>query len=281
VLLMATFEDAVEGGESLALLTSEDGELWGWGPVGDARWRPAEGARWLRDPSVARVGGRWLMAYTSYPGPEHACCFSVTESADLTRWRTVVDVDCGRCHARNPVAWAPSWYVGPGGPLIVASIGGRAPEDGCMRPYALVPRGPGRGWSAPVPLEGDFPESVIDLQLTRVGGEYRLWFKDEEGGGTLQWASAGAPLGPYKARTSGDWAGFGAWVEGPCAVKMGEGRWRLYFDRYPGRGTSFSDGDEGWREWTEARPVVAPIVPSHAEVTRVPAGLLFPPGGRG
>jgi hypothetical protein len=277
MLLMATFEDGGKSGESLALLTSEDGERWGWGPAGDARWRPPAG-RWLRDPSVARINDGWWVAYTSYPGPEDGGCFAYARSVDLVHWGQATDVDCGRCHAKDPAVWAPSWYTGPGGPLVLASIGGRTSGGGHMRPYALAPRGPGRGWSAPVPLEGDFPESIIDLHLTLVGGEYRLWFKDEERGGTLQWASARSPFGPYRARTSGDWAGFGAWVEGPCAVRVGEG-WRLYFDEYHGRRTVFSDGDEGWREWTEARPVMAPIVPSHAEVTRVPAGLLFPPGG--
>ena len=76
---------------------------------------------------------------------------------------------------------------------------------------------------------------------------------------TLERAWAASLTGPWTIDRTGDWAGWGDWIEGPALtpIKGADGKdgWRIYFDDYRDKTYWYSDSFDGLNTWTKKQQV--------------------------
>lgn len=199
----------------------------------------------LRDPSVHRLGGRYVLAATRPPRADYlgpSTTFHLAASEDLRLWHPVADLAAGTPTGDH--AWAPEFFVDDDGTawLVYAVSDDNAASFGLWARRALDPAL--TRWAAPVHLDG-LP-NVIDGMLTRMpDGSIVCFAKDESTKTITRARSVEAVAGPYAVERSGDWLGIGGPAEGPELVPMPGGRWRLAYDRYTSTGLSYRDSLDG------------------------------------
>lgn len=209
-------------------------------PGGARPYAHPAGTWGTRDPSVARVGGRYVMASTraslaNYLGPNDS--LSIATSDTLTSWRHALDLGSGvpgttRC-------WAPEWFCDPDGRVFLYysvstesdpwnnSVIGFNIYARQMDPVTLQPL------SAPAKMEGltgGLTPRVIDANVTRIGNRYVMFVKDERDMVIMR-AWADSPWGPWTYDRWGGWLGITGPAEGPELIKVPWG-WRLFYDCY-------------------------------------------------
>ncbi|GAC66506.1 hypothetical protein [Gordonia soli] len=161
-------------------------------------------------------------------------------------------------------AWAPEWFVDGGRVSVILSMS----TGGGFVPYVMTALDPWlRTWSPPVPLIG-IGADHIDTSIVKVGGMYHAFTKNETHK-YIQHAVAPALIGPYRFVAPGRW---GSFVEGPTAIQLPNGVWRLYFDAYTRGKYLYSDSRDGLRTWSAVKelPKISGIV-RHVGVMREPA----------
>ncbi|MDB5455190.1 MAG: beta-galactosidase, partial [Caulobacter sp.] len=109
-------------------------------------------------------------------------------------------------------------------------------------------------WSAQRPLSGLGP-NYIDTFVVKAGGLYNAFAKNETSK-FIELATAPALEGPWTLKGSGDWAGWGKFVEGPAITRAPDGAWRIYFDEYAAKRYWFSDSRDGFRSWTQKTELI-------------------------
>jgi len=189
--------------------------------------------RGVRDPSLARSGGRFVAAYTSPPFAAYlarSTSWSVAASADLNRWSFLADVPMTSIPGVTHV-WAPDLLVDTDG-SVYSYVAVSA--DGAVSFQTYVMKALDSSltrWSAPTLVAG-LGANTIDATVRRVGVDYVMFFKDETAR-TISRARASSPLGPFTLEMSGNWMGIAQTpVEGPALIQLPDGRYRLFYDAY-------------------------------------------------
>lgn len=175
--------------------------------------------RVLRDPSIMYKDGYWWCVYSDVPSNSdfNTTRFGVAKSTNLLDWQHAFNIDSG-----TPQTWAPEWFVDTNGKVyvIVALY---------FHTYLLeINLNSGTiGTSTDLNIPGD----SIDGTIVFDSGTYYLFVKNETTK-YIERYTASAVTGPYTITGSGNWAGWGADIEGPSIVKLPDGTWRIYFDGY-------------------------------------------------
>ena len=190
----------------------------------------------IRDPSVIRhTDGYYYIVYTTnWTGDT----IGFARSADYVSWTFLRNVRVGLNGATGST-WAPEWFKDSDGSVHVIFSASTAGTAGQFRPYRITATNSDlSAWSSPVAL--GIPANFIDSFVVKVGGTYHNFLKNETTK-YIEHATATSLNGPWTFVGTGNWAGWGAGLEGPAVVRLPDGRWRLYFDQYGQRRYFYAD----------------------------------------
>lgn len=225
---------------TMGVWTSQDAARFA--PLDLSAYTPPSGL--IRDPSVIRHSDGWYhVVYTTDWNNDE---IGFARSRDLTSWSHVQNLRVPLDGITN--TWAPEWFVDEDGTThIIYSISRNGPH-GQFQPHVITALDDTlTRWSAPRPLAGLGP-NYIDTFIVREGGLYQAFIKNETTK-FIERATAHALEGPWTVVDTGDWAGWGSFIEGQALVRRPDGGWRIYFDEYVERRYWYSDSDD-LRRWT-------------------------------
>jgi hypothetical protein len=194
----------------------------------------------LRDPSVIQHNGLYYLAHTVQSWTTNSTYFSIASSPDLVHWTHVTSVDSGIADTR--FTWAPEFYVENGTVRVIVSISQTTCSD-CFRPYVFTAQnGALTSWSGPAQL-GGLGYNHIDTFVVKSDGTYHAFTKNETTKYIEHWTSTSL---------TGGWSDRGRlWTsgyEGPAVLRMGDGSWRIWVDKYTNGGiwTATSSNLDSW-----------------------------------
>ena len=239
-LVYATFKGDAAADEELWLYQSTDGGAT-YSVLADTNFRGPSGV--LRDPSILKVNGRYYLAYTVQSWTTNSTYFSIASSTDLRTWTHVANVPSGIADTRY--TWAPEFYVEGGTVRIIASVAATT-CSGCFRPYVYTARNAAlTSWSAPAQMWG-LGTNHIDTFVVKSGGTWHAFTKDENAKYIEHWTTtAGLTAGWVNRGTL--WS---SGYEGPSLVRLDDGRWRIYVDRYSNGGGVYTATSSDLNTWT-------------------------------
>lgn len=240
-----TMTGFTQGGAE-GLLVADSADALHFTPLPGAGYTPPAGL--LRDPSLLRhTDGHYYIVYTTgWEGDT----IGFARSGDRLRWRHLRD---HRLRVPGLVrTWAPEFFRDEDGSIhVIVSLD--TTGDHRFTPHVLTATGGSlTSWTEPQPMAGLDGSNYIDTCVIRVDGTYHAITK-QENTKYLEHATAPALTGPYTVEGTGDWAGWGSWVEGPSLVPLDGGGWRLYYDAYRDGAYRYSDSRDGLRTWSAPR----------------------------
>jgi hypothetical protein len=201
----------------------------------------------IRDPSIMKHSdGKYYVTYTTNWSGNTIGIASSTNKVDWTFVRNVtLSLPGGIGHT-----WAPEWFKDSDGSLnIIVSLSPGNYEN--FKPYKITAASANlatTAWSAPTIMSGLGP-NYIDTFVVKIGTTYHAFTKNETTK-LIEYATASSLTGPYTFQKTGDWAGWGSWVEGPALVELDNGAWRIYFDGYSTGTYYYSDSSDGFKTWS-------------------------------
>ncbi len=181
----------------------------------------------IRDPSVIRhTDGYYYIVYTTnWTGDT----IGFARSADYVNWTFLRNVRVG-LNGSTGSTWAPEWFKDSDGSVHVIFSASTAGTAGQFRPYRITATNSDlSAWTSPTAL--GIPANFIDSFVVKSGNTYHNFLKNETTK-YIEHATATSLNGPWTFVATGNWAGWGAGLEGPAVVRLPDGRWRIYFDQY-------------------------------------------------
>ena len=257
--LIAGFLDNGEHGEKLSLFYSPDGKT-----IFGGQQNPVYGTDRLRDPSIIYYNGAFYVGYTLADGVGRNFRIITSETGAVGTWTVAATVDVSGLVPAGDKCWAPelvadgedvyaffTWQKAKTSETTAGSGNGSLSSMGWVK--AITPGNGLKTWSAPTALSTNgFSNAYIDGVPIKHGPD---WYFFSSGGSQIYRAKSTTGItGPYTQDRSGDWAGWGAGIEGPYITKIGD-IYRIYYDRYvAGLGHWFSESTD-LNTWSTPRPV--------------------------
>ena len=244
--LMSAFPASSQN--TLSMFSSYDGVTFT--SLAGETYTPPKGL--LRDPSILHAAdGYYYIVYTTgWAGST----FGVARSKDLRHWDHLGDLAVDLPGVTS--VWAPEWFRDSDGAVhIVVSLS----KDGTKGPFAAylltATDASLTKFSAPQLMQG-LENNHIDTFPIKDDDRYVVFTKNETAK-TIELATAKSLTGPWTIEKTGDWAGWGDWVEGPALTQVtsadGRAGWRIYFDDYRTKHYWYSDSYDGLKTWTQRK----------------------------
>ena len=186
----------------------------------------------VRDPSsyYDEAAGRWWICYTavSFDTSDY---FALAYSYDLVNWVHHSDISIASLSGTT-AAWAPEFFVDDDGSVHIIVTQRKSPELYDLYEMHPVTAGDFSAWSAPALLTFTGAESHTrnDNFIVKRNGVYYLFFQYTGGSTYIHRATATSLTGPYTIDKTGDWAGWGISIEGPCIARLANGVYRAYLN---------------------------------------------------
>lgn len=243
-LVYATFKGDAAADEELWIYQSTDGGA-SYSVLTDTNFHGPTGV--LRDPSILKYNGTYYVAYTVQSWTTNSTYFSIASSPDLYTWTNIASIPTGI--ANTAYAWAPEFYVGDGGVKLITSVAATT-CSACFRPYVYVAQNAAlTSWSGPSQMWG-LGTNHIDTYVWKSGSTWHAFTKDETGKYIEHWTTT--------ANLTEGWVNqgtlFASGYEGPSLVRLDNGSWRIYVDRYStGQGIYTATSTDLWT-WTSLTP---------------------------
>ncbi|AGL17324.1 Ricin B lectin [Actinoplanes sp. N902-109] len=244
-LVYATFKGDAAADEELWLYQSTDGGT-SYSVLRDTNFRGPTGV--LRDPSILKSGGRYFIAYTVQSWTTDSTSFAVASSTDLVTWTTIASINSGI--ANTKFTWAPEFFVDNGTVKIIASVAATTCSE-CFRPYVYTARNAAlTAWSGPAQMWG-LGTNHIDTFVVKSGSTWHAFTKNETTKYIEHWTTT--------ANLTEGWVNRGTlWTsgyEGPSLVRLGDGSWRIYVDKYSTGGAIWTATSSDLNSWTSLSAV--------------------------
>ncbi|GIF39007.1 glycoside hydrolase family 43 protein [Actinoplanes xinjiangensis] len=225
-LIYATFKGDGAADQELWIYQSTNGGT-SYNVLHDTNFRGPTGV--LRDPSIIKRGGTYYIAYTWQSWTTNSTYFAVARSTDLLNWTNIATVPSGISSTR--FTWAPEFYIEGSTVTIIANVA-QTTCSNCFRPYVYTAQNSDlTSWSAPQQMWG-LGFNHIDAYVVKSGGTWHSFVKNETTKYIEHWTSTD--------RLTGGWINRGnLWssgYEGPSLVRMDNGQYRIYVDRYTNGG---------------------------------------------
>jgi hypothetical protein len=219
-----TFKGDAAADQELWVYSSADGT--NFSVLADTDYRGPSGV--LRDPSIIQHNGLYYIAHTVESWTTNSTYFNIASSPDLIHWTHVTSVNSGIANTR--FTWAPEFHVEDGTVRVIVSIAQTTCSD-CFRPYIFTARNASlTSWSGPEQM-GGLGHNYIDTYVVKSGSTYHAFTKNETTKYIEHWTSS--------SLTSG-WSNQGRlWTsgyEGPAVLRMNDGTWRIWVDKYTNGG---------------------------------------------
>jgi hypothetical protein len=228
----------------------------------------------IRDPSIFKhTDGFYYLTYTTnWTGNT----IGIARSADRLNWTFLYNYTVPISGITR--TWAPEWFIDTDGSVNIIVTLTSASTAVHFTPWKITATDSTlTNWSAPTQLAGIGPNH-IDTFVVKIGSTYHAFAKNETTK-LIEYATASSLTGPYTFKKTGDWAGWGDWVEGPALVQLDDGGWRIYFDGYREGKYWYSDSYDNFATWTPKKelPGLSGFV-RHMTVLkeRVPSGATLP-----
>jgi len=242
-LIYATFKGDAAADEELWIYQSTNGGT-SYSALYDTNFRGPTGV--LRDPSIVKRGSIYYVAYTWQSWTTNSHYFAVASSNDLRTWTNIATVASGV--ANTEFTWAPEFYVEGSTVRIIASVSQTTCSSDCFKPYVYTAQNAGlTSWSGPTVMAG-ITGNHIDTYVAKSGSTYHAFTK--AGNANIEhWTSAALTSGWTKRSDL-----FDGNYEGQSLVKMDNGSWRMYADRYTNGGIYTSTSSD-LNTWTGLTPI--------------------------
>ncbi|WP_224364698.1 glycoside hydrolase family 43 protein [Hyalangium versicolor] len=198
----------------------------------------------IRDPSVMKHSDGYY--YVTYTTNWEGNTIGFARSSDRVNWTFLRDVTLPVTNLQN--TWAPEWFKDSDGSInIIVSL--RTVGATNFTPHVIKAQNSAlSSWSSPVPLAGLSP-NYIDTFIVKQGSTYHAFTKNETTK-YIEYATSSSLTGPYTFKGTGDWAGWGNWVEGPALIQLDSGAWRIFFDGYSAGKYYYSDSTNAFGSWS-------------------------------
>ena len=203
----------------------------------------------IRDPSVTVSRGRYYVAYTdAWSGNS----IGLASSPDRVHWTFVENITFA---STVNIAWAPEWFKDTDGSVnIIVHL--RYKGVASPTPYLITALNSSlTSWSTPIALAGLTPD-YIDSFIVKLGNVYHIFAKnDQTTSKYIETATSTKLMGPYTFIGTGNWAGWGPQLEGPCIYQLDNGTWRILLDGYKSGQYYYSDSTDNLKTWTPKKPL--------------------------
>ncbi len=219
--LMTAFTNSSES--NMYVYDSSDGTTWNL--IRANAYTPPSGL--IRDPSIMRhTDGYYYVVYTTgWTGNT----IGFARSLDHVNWTFLRNVTVG-LNGSTGSTWAPEWFKDSDGSVHVIFSGSSTGTAGQFQPYRITATDASLAtWSARTAL--GIPANHIDTFVVKSGSTYHAFVKNETTK-YIEKVTATSLSGPWTFTGTGNWAGWGAGLEGPAVTQLPNGNWRLYFDQY-------------------------------------------------
>jgi len=225
-LIYATFKGDAAADEELWIYQSTDGGT-SYSVLYDTNFRGPTGV--LRDPSIIKRGSTYFISYTWQSWTTNSTYFAVARSTDLRNWTNIATVPSGISSTRY--TWAPEFYVEGSTVRIIANVA-QTTCSNCFRPYVYTAQNSDlTSWSGPAQMWG-LGTNHIDAYVVKSGSTWHAFVKDETAKYIEHWTTtAGLTAGWINRGTL--WS---SGYEGPSLVRLDNGSWRIYVDKYTNGG---------------------------------------------
>lgn len=239
-LVYTTFKGDGAADQELWVYQSTNGGT-SYSVLADTNFRGPTGV--LRDPSILKYNGRYYIAYTVQSWTTNSTYFNIASSTNLTSWTNIASVPSGIANTR--FTWAPEFYVEGSTVRIIASVAATTCSN-CFRPYVYTARNTAlTSWSGPSQMWG-LGTNHIDTFVVKSGSTWHAYTKDETGKYIEHWTTT--------ANLYEGWVNrgrlFSSGYEGPSLVRLDDGRWRMYVDRYSTGGGIYTATSTDLNIWT-------------------------------
>ncbi|MCZ7422175.1 family 43 glycosylhydrolase [Verrucosispora sp. WMMA2121] len=225
-LVYTTFKGDGAADQELWVYRSTNGGT-SYSVLSDTNFRGPTGV--LRDPSIIRHNGRYYIAYTVQSWTTNSTYFNIASSTNLTSWTHVASVNSGIANTR--FTWAPEFYVEGGTVRIIASVAATTCSN-CFRPYVYTAQNTAlTSWSGPAQMWG-LGTNYIDTFVVKSGNTWHAFVKNETTKYIEHWITTANLFEGWTNRGRLWSSGY----EGPSLVRLDDGRWRIYVDRYTNGG---------------------------------------------
>ncbi|MBM2618422.1 family 43 glycosylhydrolase [Actinoplanes sp. LDG1-06] len=244
-LVYATFKGDAQADEELWLYQSTNGGT-SYSVLADTNFHGPTGV--LRDPSILKHNGRYYIAYTVQSWTTNSTYFNVASSTNLTTWTNIASIPSGIANTR--FTWAPEFYVEGSTVRIITSVAATTCSN-CFRPYVYTAQNTAlTSWSGPQQMWG-LGTNHIDTYVVKSGSTWHAFTKDETGKYIEHWTTT--------ANLTEGWINRGRlWssgYEGPSLVRLDDGTWRIYVDRYSTGQGIYTATSSNLNTWTGLSPV--------------------------
>jgi hypothetical protein len=237
-LIYATFKGDGSADQELWIYQSTNGGT-SYTVLHDTNFRGPTGV--LRDPSIIKRGSTYYIAYTVQSWTTDSTHFAVARSTDLRNWTTIATVPSGIGNTKY--TWAPEFYVEGSTVRIITSVA-QSTCSRCFRPYVYTAQNSAlTSWSGPAQMWG-LGFNHIDTYVVKSGSTWHAYTKNETTKYIEHWTTT--------ASLTTGWINRGTlWSsghEGPSLVRMDNGSYRIYIDRYTNGGvwTATSSNLNSW-----------------------------------
>lgn len=247
--LVATFGGNGIYNERLSLYYSADGTA-AVGGSNNTVYTPASTGNSLRDPSMVNINDIWYCAYTANNG--YSKTLEIVSSTDLLTWTLLATINVAAATNLNQ-SWAPEIVQDTNGDVYLFFANVTAANATSMW-YVKATNAALSTWGSPIKLPFTVdPSFAIDGAPIKKGSTWYLFYSNL---GVIHRATASSVVGTYTIDKTGDWAGWGSGIEGPCVVLIDGTTYRMYVDKYSlGTGYSYSESTD-LNTWTALKPVV-------------------------
>jgi hypothetical protein len=225
-LIYATFKGDGAADQELWIYQSTDGGA-NYSVLYDTDFRGPTGV--LRDPSIIKQGGTYYIAYTWQSWTTNSTYFAVARSTDLRGWTNIATVPSGISNTR--FTWAPEFYLEGGTVRVIASVA-QTTCSNCFRPYVYTAQNTAlTSWSGPVQMSG-LGFNHIDTYVAKSGSTWHAFVKNETTKYIEHWTTTSSLTAGWTNRGTLWSSGY----EGPSLVRLDDGRFRIYVDKYTNGG---------------------------------------------
>jgi hypothetical protein len=205
----------------------------------------------LRDPSIILRNGVWYCAFTNNSF-NTTTSFTIYKSTDLLTWTSHATVSLSAISGLSRV-WSPQLFIDTDDTVhayVAGNDGSVTDTYGEFSIYHLLGNSALSSWGAPTAIlsRAAGTKHYIDPWVIKDGSTYYLWVK-EEYDDYIEVASSTSPDSGFSLVETGDWAGWGADLEGIVVNKTTTG-FRLYVDRYlAGTGIEYAESASMLSGW--------------------------------
>lgn len=228
----------------LVVMFSDDGIDW---KILNALGSYAPSTETLRDPSILKIGDIFYIIHTKIDW-RNGNYIGLVTTKDFITYTQMPDVVLGTFDK----IWAPEFFKDDDGKIYIVFTGCK---DAIYRPWIVEVTNNFTTFSLATMLSGTtmYAGNLIDFHIKKYNGLYYIAYKQEDAKYIEIMKSTDLKTN-YVGYRYGDFAGFGAGLEGPFLIKIDSG-WRIYVQNFTTFVMYYSECSNDFNNWSVLKPI--------------------------